>query len=310
MRMERATGTHVETIEFSPDQARAWQLPAFQRPLNVNPRVRAIADQIKSDGGVVPGVLCFGVCDKKTYLIDGQQRREAFLLSGAALGYADARYVRCETMAEMAREFVNLNSHLVAMRPDDILRGLEPVLPAMQKIRKRCPFVGYDMVRRGAAAPVLSMSVAIRCWTISAPDVPGGTTPAAAVVAERFTDHDADEMSAFLNLCLTAWGRDPEYSRLWLALNLVLCAWLYRRLVLTTYSGKTQRMSPELFTKCLMSLSADSTYIDWLQGRRLCERDRSPAYARIKALLAKRLQLETGHKPYLPAPAWTHGTRR
>ena len=51
-------------------------------------------------------------------------------------------------MAEMGDAFVALNSRLVNMRPDDILRGLEGSIPALQEIRASCPFVGYDQIRQ------------------------------------------------------------------------------------------------------------------------------------------------------------------
>jgi hypothetical protein len=81
--------------------------------------------------------------------------------------------------------------------------------------------------------------------------------------------------------------------------------WIYRRMVLDQYSPKTPRLTKDLFRKCLMSLSADENYLDWLVGRSLGERDRSPAYNRIKAAFAKRIEIETGKKPLMPSPAWS-----
>jgi hypothetical protein len=48
-------------------------------------------------------------------------------------------------------------------------------------------------------------------------------------------------------------------------------------------------------------LSADSHYLDWLQGR---HRDRGPAYSRIKKILTARLSEEMHGKVQLPHPAW------
>jgi len=56
-----------------------------------------------------------------------------------------------------------------------------------------------------------------------------------------------------------------------------------------------------------MSISADTLYLDWLVGRKLGERDRSPAYDRIKKAFVKRLEQDMGRKPSLPAPAWANG---
>ncbi len=309
MKMEKSTNTHVETIEFTREQAEAWTLAPFQRPLTINEKVRKVAQQIKDDGGVIPGIICFGVLDKITYLLDGQQRRAAFILSEKPVGYADARFCRFTTMAQMSREFVDLNAHLVSMKPDDNLRGLEACLPALQKIRELCPFVGYDSIRRGERSPILSMSMTVRAWDQSATDVPGCGSVSSASLAESISVEDAELLAGFLNVAMTAWGRDREYGRLWLAVNMTICMWLYRRIVLTSYSSKTPRLSKDQFTKCLMGLSADPTYLDWLAGRHIGRHDRAPCYARIKQIFVKRLNDMGVPKANLPAPAWTHGTK-
>src|SRR5690348_13259959 len=109
---EKKTGTHVETIEFTKEEAASWIVPEFQRGVRVNQNVKDVAAQIGADGGVIPGIITFGVLSKQEYLIDGQQRREAFLLSGKEKGYADARYYHADSMADMSREYVRLNQHL------------------------------------------------------------------------------------------------------------------------------------------------------------------------------------------------------
>lgn len=66
------------------------------------------------------------------------------------------------------------------------------------------------------------------------------------------------------------------------------------------------------FRKCLMSLAADASYCDWLLGRAMGDRDRGPAYSRIKQIFTRRLLEEklgnktTGKVP-LPQPAWARG---
>lgn len=315
---EKSTKTVVDTILFSRKEIEEWQLPpyhkgglkTFQREARVNDNVRALAQAIANDGGVLPGVITFGVLNKnktEKFLLDGQQRRSSFLLSGKEEGVADVRVCFFDSVAEMAQEFVELNSHLSSMKPDDILRGLEPALPALQEVREACPFVGYDMVRRCERSPVLSMSVLIRCWAVSAGEVPGGAGKSSKLLALELAEPNVKDLIAFLQLAYAAWGRDVEYRRLWSALNLSLCMWLYRRIVVGSYSAKTQRLSPELFQKCLMSLSASPVYLDWLTGRHVGERDRAPAYNRIKGVFAARIQTEQGgKKPLLPAPVWAH----
>lgn len=305
---EKTTRTTVDTIQVTEQVIASWHAPPFQRPLGVNDKVREVAEEIR-ETGVVPGILTIGILSQTRYLLDGQHRVHAVRLSEKEEVYADVRYFFCNSMAEMGAEFVRLNSQLRKMRPDDMLRGLEGSLAALRSIRERCRFVGYDMIRRSDSSPILSMSVALRIWRGSQTEVPASTFGmGAAALAETVTAEEADQLCGFLSTSLTAWGRDVQYSRLWSVLNLILCAWLYRRTVITQYTGKTPRLSREQFKQCLMSLSADKNYVDWLVGRHMGQRDRSPAYDRIKRIFAARLTQEMGRKPSLPAPAWaTHG---
>jgi hypothetical protein len=304
---EKQTHTTVDTIELDHGLIGGWKPPPFQRPLKVNAKVTALVETIKLDGGVIPGVITLGVIGKDTYLLDGQHRIHAFLLSELERGYADIRVCHFDSVGAMGEEFVALNSRLVNFRPDDILKGLEASSSSLQKIRAKCPFVGYDMVRRGDRSPLLSMSAVLRCWYGSGPEAPTGGGTSAMELARTITDEDADAATSFLQLAYHAWGRDSEYVRLWGNLNLILCMWLYRRTVIAQYSPNTVKLSKELFQKCLLSLSANGLYLDWLVGRNLNDRDRSPAYARVKALFAKRVEDETGKKPRLPSPTWAHG---
>ncbi len=176
---QKATQTVVDTIMFSRADAEKWSIPPFQRPLRINAKVAALAASIK-DTGVIPGVLTFGNLDGKEYLIDGQHRRQAFLLAEISVGFSDIRRHYFDNLGEMAEEFVNLNSRLVNMRPDDILRGLEASNEALQRIRKSCPFVGYDQLRRGSSSPIVSMSLLLRAWSESAAETPSSHAKGAA----------------------------------------------------------------------------------------------------------------------------------
>lgn len=307
---QKTTGTTMDTIEVTPDLIRSWKLPTFQRPFRLNEKVQLLAQQIKRDDGVIPGVITLGVLERERYIVDGQHRREAFLLSECVVGFVDVRVLHFADMAEMGDEFVNLNSQIVKMRPDDILRGLEASYEPLRKIRRRCPFVGYDQIRRSDKAPVLSMSAAIRSWVGSATEVPKSGGASAATLARTFSMEDADEMIKFLDCAIAAWGRDAQYARLWSTLNLALCMWLYRRLVIAPYSSKTQKLTTDQFTKCLMSVSATEMYIDWLLGRNLSNRDLSPAYGRLKSIFVTRLEHETGKRHLLPQPAWASNHSR
>lgn len=306
---EKATRTVVDTVGFSRDDAAKWIIPPFQRPLRVNEKVRALAEVIRNDGGVIPGILTFGKLEGETYLLDGQHRKEAFLISEKKEGFADARTCYFKTMAEMGEEFVNLNSRLVTMRPDDMLRGMEGTLPSIQRIRQGCPFVGYDNIRRGQYAPILSMSLALRAWEVSRPDVPGSSSASALTIAHQMHEDDVKLLVNFLNAAAKAWGRDQEYARLWSGLNLTLCMWLYRRIVVVQHSAKSVRLTLDQFIKGLMGLSASSIYLDWLVGRRLGESDRAPAYSRITGIIGERLGHDLGKKLTFPRPAWALGKK-
>lgn len=304
---ERETRTTLDTIEVTPHLVRSWKLPPFQRSLRINDKVQSLAQELLRDGGVIPGVMTIGVLDKERYLVDGQHRREAFLLSGCLVGYCDVRVLHFANMAEMGEEYVRLNSRLVTMRPDDIMRGLEDSYPALRKIRRKCPFVGYDQIRRNDKAPMLSMSALLRCWAGSGGETPKSGGASATLLATTLTEDEAEVAIEFLEIAIKAWGRDPAYWRLWSNLNLTMCMWLYRRIVLgngLTPLSRTTRLTREQFTKCLMSLSADGTYVDWLLGRNSQSRENSPCYIRIKSIFARRMETETGSRILMPSPPW------
>lgn len=306
---ERST---MQTMLLSVDQVNNWKLPPFQRPLRVNDKVRALSEKLNSDGGILPGVITLGRLPNKDHLykVDGQHRIEAFLLSGLPECIADVRLCNFDSMGEMADEYVALNSSLVRMRPDDILRGMESSTPSLQRVRRDCPFIGYDQIRRGGdGGPVVSMSVVIRGWALSAAETPSGGAMGGgtAQVASNMDDESARLLARFLGLAFEAWGRDQTAFRLWASLNLTLCMWTYRRLVLDRDRTGTRRyvlIDDAMFKKCLMQLGADQNYTDWLVGRLLGDRDRVPCYNRIRSAFAKRIGEEKGDKIRMPQPAW------
>lgn len=304
---EKKTKTVVDTLMITPELVDKWKAPAFQRPLRENRKVIELSEKMKIDGGVIPGVITLGVLGENIYLLDGQHRVAAFKLSGLSNAYVDIRKHYFETMAEMGNEWVLLNSALVRMTPDDILRGIESGSEVLQLIRKRCPFVGYNYVRRGPQNALMSMSSALRCWRASQSDIPSNATGCSGqVIAETMDLDDADTLCNFLTIAREAFGDDAEYGRLWGALNITICMWLYRRMVVTQWSPRIPRLTIELFRKCLTHLSTSEDYLAWLVGRLLSERDRSPAYMRIRNLFTDRLNKETGKRTMMPSPAWFH----
>ena len=308
----KAAQSRMDTIIVTQAMVAAWKIPPFQRPLRINDKVRMVTEQVKRDE-VIEGVLTLGKLkhDNSLYIVDGQHRVEAFKLSEIGEAIADVRVVSFADMGEMADEFVRLNSSLVKMRPDDILRGLESSVPSLQMIRKSCAFVGYDQIRRGGSGPIVSMSALLRCWYGGRAETPTSSAigMSATEQAQALDAQSLQSMIAFLSTAHAAWGRDPEYFRLWGNLNLSLCMWLWNRLVMDTERSGSKRwivLNINQFKHCLMQLSADGDYLAWLPGRILGDRDRSPCYGRIKANFVKRLSTDqAGKKVMLPQPAWS-----
>ena len=305
----KTSRSKMETVIVTLKAVESWVVPNFQRPVRINAKVQALADNIREEE-TIPGVITIGKMGGQSFLIDGQHRAEAFKLAGIDMALADVRICHYNTMAEMSQAFVDLNSALVKMRPDDVLRGLEASTPGLARIRKRCPYIGFDHVRRGANSPLQSMATTLRTWYASETDTPTTSTAATVELAGRLTLEEADALCDFIETCMEAWGGDDEYRRLWANLNLGLCAWLWRRTVVKKYNPRTVRLSRADWVKCLMSLSANGKYIDWLVGRKLGEKDRSPAYARLRQIFQTRMRSENISNTKLPSPPWSKGGGR
>jgi hypothetical protein len=162
--------------------------------------------------------------------------------------------------------------------------------------------------RNTSTSPVVSMSAALRCWFGSNNETPTSASLNAIEIAEQLDEREIQNLSAFMTAAYAAWRNDPEYYRLWSNLNLTLCMWLFRQLVLRQdKKGKVMTLNLSQFGKCLMSASASPQYIDWLMGRNINERDRSPCYTRLKTIFTKRLIEENyacAKKPMFPSPEW------
>ncbi len=307
--MKISTRTEMETMLVTLGDIIQWRIPDFQRPLRVNEKVRALAEQLKSEGGILPGVITLGVLDsdiKTRYVVDGQHRLEACRLTELNEFIMDVRIVKFATMAEMAEEFVGLNQALVKMSPDDVLRGMEGSIHALRVIHEQCPFVTYGKVKRGTTS-LLGMSVVIRCWSSARNATPAPSGGGASAMAQAMDERSAQELVNFLKIAHVAWGKEAENTRLWGTLNLTLCMWLYRNLVLTAGTGLTRHaiLTPDNFKSCLLSLSADHAYCDWLVGRQMGERDRGPCYGRITTIFRTRMQSQYGDKKSkMPRPEW------
>lgn len=311
----------MDTRIVTPDETMQWRIPPFQRALRVNAKVHEIAEKLGGEGGgCIEGVITLGLLarDKALYVVDGQHRLEAFRLSNLKEGIVDLRIIEFDTMQEMATEFARLNTPIARMTPDDNLRALEYSVEALRMIREACPFVGYGAVRRrdSPGGPIVGMAMVIKAWWGSGRDTPvhNGMAPAGQLGAEM-SKLETQQLVTFLTMALAAWGRDPEYWRLWGALNTTLCMWLYRRLVLDQIRGGNKKavvLSPAQFQGCLTALSADATYLDWLTGRALGDRDRSPCYGRMASVFVRRLMQAKGaqrNQFLMPKPAWASNAR-
>jgi hypothetical protein len=297
--------TQMETKLLTLAEMDGWALPPFQREEVQTKRVIEFAEGLKQNGGTIGGVIHLGRLpnDDATYLVDGQQRRNACHLSGRDEFIADVCEKLYDSMIEMAAEFQNLNSRLVPLKPDDLLRACEVTHKAMQQLRSNCPFVGYGFIRRADHSPVLSMSAALKSWFGSGYGTP--QNPGQAInLLDQFTDTQCQLLTVFLLAAYTAWGNDKQAARLWSNPNLTMCMYLYRKLMLEQ-SNRRAAVPADMFRKCLMSVAANSNYYDWLQGRHLHERDRSPCYKRLRTIFAERLTQEYGGKLYrMPSPDW------
>lgn len=308
-----APKSRMDTMVITPDSVARWRVPPFQRPLKVNEKVRNMADVMgklakAGETVVIEGVITLGILDNHWYIVDGQHRMEAFRLSEAKEALVDVRIVDFEDMVHMAEEFAKLNDSIVRMTPDDKLRAMESGLAPLATIRQRCKFVGYGNLRRGGSGPILSMSLVLRTWSGAGVEMPQ-PHGSAMDLAHELTPDGAASLCEFLNACYAAWGSDQEYARLWGSLNLVMCAWLWRRTVTGQYSSKSVKLTKDEFIKCLMALSAKGDYMDWLVGRNGARavREFSPAYLRIRSVFVSRLQAEGRTKFFMPAPGWASG---
>jgi hypothetical protein len=216
-------------------------------------------------------------------------------------------------MAEMAEEYRRLNSQIARMTPDDILKALETENVHLKRIRKACPWIGYSHIRQSPNSPILSMALVLKLWHGSAAETPvpyisaiegKAGRPSVADAADALTETDADLLIEFLSVCYSAWGKDKEHMRLYGSLNLGLCMWLYRRTVISPMGGRVVRLDSDIFKKCAMSVAASGDYIDFLLGRQLRDRDRSPGYGHLRRIFVSRLEIETGKRAMFPKPVW------
>lgn len=307
----KAVKSIMDTMYITPEGVARWEHPPFQREIKTNQKVLDLAEELKQNGGVISGIITLGKLDTKTYIVDGQHRLRSFELSKLPQAIADVRICTFDTMGDMGEEFARLNSALRRFTIDDLLRGLEGTNDWLQLIRKRCPYVGYDNLRhRTTTKPKLvAMSSLLRCWfgSVNVPQL----GMSAAECVPQLSKETTEQLLRVLAVCFEAWGYDKENFKLWGVLNLSITFWLWRRLVLREGLSTKQKgglsavtLDDDKFRACLMALSANARYLEWLRGRNLNARDRTPGYARMKEIFQGRLAGMGYGKPYLPLASW------
>jgi len=300
----------METRVLTLDAVEQLKKPRFQRELRITPRVKDAAELMKTTEAI-EGVVTLGKFDGDTWLLDGQHRIEAFKLSGLREVLCDVRIKFFDSMADMAIEFRRLNTALVSMRTDDIMRAAEETNVQVKNLRTLCPFIGYDHIRtHDKARTLVSMATVVRVWFGSAGDTPT-PGPGSTEAIEMLDEEQGILLAEFMTACFEAWGNDRANFKLWSTANLGVLMWLWRRVVLQIglppFRGGTRVivMERKRFMTCMMALSADPTFSDWLVGRNLSERDRGPCYSRIKQIFVRRLATDNISNPRFPAGEWT-----
>jgi hypothetical protein len=316
----QTTNTRSDTKIVTPKMVGSWEAPPFQRPVQTSKKVLALVEQLKATGRLEDSAIVLGEWEGRTYIVDGQHRLRAFMLSELERMSAQVTVHNYEKgpagLRAMHETYIHLNSHLARHRPDDLLRAMEGVNVHLHQIKSACKFTGFDYIRRGPTSPILSMSTAIRSWMSSASDVPGGCSKGAMDMVMDLTDTETKSLIDFLSLAHEAWGDGVENKPLWAGLNLILCMWLYRNTVLAPPpdNPKKKNLTRAQFLKGLFALAADKKYMNWIFGRsgKVNEDTRNPAYRELLRTIKNRMNAEGIKNFHLPCPDWykvTQGRR-
>ncbi len=303
---QKATGSSTDTIALDLDKVKSWKRPSFQRDIKRTKRFDECVEYIKANDGVLPGIITLGVLDGtgEVYKIDGNHRCECFVESGCKVGYADVRYVY-GSMEDFAAEYSRLNEQISRTNPDDRLRAAAVGNHKIERLRSSCKVVSFSSTKRRGKTSV-SMSSLLRAWNNACRDTPAARGKAAAAVdiMEEMDNFTLDHLINLINACENSFGREGEYASLWGQLNMTTVMWLYVQMVMNKpTSAKLRQLTPQLFEKCLLSVSADEKYVDWLRGRN-ASIHRGPCYMKVKERFTSRLKEETGERYNLPQPEW------
>jgi hypothetical protein len=218
---------------------------------------------------------------------------------------AELRWEFFDDYAKMALRFDKLQRHMAKMKPDDGLRALEHSVPVLAYIKKSCLFVGYGKIQRAESTSAsLSMSVLVRCWVGSESAVPTSSPGAARELVQAMDQSTAERCVEFATLAFRAWENNSEFGPLWGTVNLTLCIWLYRRMVLAP-STEVKPMTREQFGRFLMALT-DDDYIEFLRGKQMTRNSRNAVMTRLETRLTTFLKKVDPkvRRPCLPKRDW------
>lgn len=303
----------VEMRVLTQEVFESWDSPPFQRPVSVGKNV-AKASLTMQDTGCIMTAIYLGVWEGKTYIVDGQHRRVAFIGSGLDRVVAPVitKYYKDDTpgLLEMCEDFLLIQAHIKNPTANDKLRALEPMSSGLQKIRKECPFVGYGGFRCNKNSPIVSMAQVIRSMVTSGQEELGSPAKSAVVHAREMTLHEANSLTIFLKLAFEAWGRDKEHKPLWTPMNMSLCLWFFRRMLKAPSPNKDSKgdVTQQQFSNIFFELLSNRRYRSLLQansGGRLGDPEvRNPVLKELMRAIKRSLKRDKVRDYYMPDPSW------
>src|SRR5262245_8808742 len=113
---DRTNASQLECLLLTSLDFDKWHRHPYQRPIQENQKVHELAEEIRLNGVVIPGVLTLGRIpnDPRLYGVDYQHRVAAARISGLSEFIAEVRTKNYPNIAALAKDSVKLNSRLVA----------------------------------------------------------------------------------------------------------------------------------------------------------------------------------------------------
>ena len=316
--LEIEAQSRVVKIKLTPEVINSWLIPDWQRHVRTNPKGRQLCEDIK-EIPILESMIIVGVIQRRgkyvLYLLDGHHRKEHFLKSGAPYIIIDVKFAYVETMGEMADLYLKCQDQIVKSSPNDNLKGLAVNSKTLNHIIKHCTCVTLDAARSGASNASVTMSTVIQVWYDSNLDPPkrntlGSPPKSITDLAKKLTMRDAETIVAFIKICEEVFGFNNESSALWKHINLVLCLWLYRVMVLKTeWEGcegyKVTYLDDKRFGIGLSALRHSRFYSSMTNKRLGSAVDRKEAYLNMTRWFLSGFPNNNGRtRVRLPKPTW------